>query len=81
MSGVPGAVSGASSVEIQLFHQNPLPASHHTTGLQIITGNYQLTTAHYHQITSIYVAFTIKNAYCYWRFTDKAGLFTADYGR
>ena len=67
--------------EMQLFPQNPLPAPHRPTGLQIITGNYRLTTAHYRQITGIYMTFTIKDIYRYRRFTDNARLFTADYHR
>ena len=63
------------------FPQNPLPAPHRTTGLQIITGNYRLTTTHYRQITGIYMAFTIKDVYRYRRFTDKVGLFTTHYHR
>ena len=69
------------TVEIQLFPQNPLPAPHGTTRLQIFTGSYWLTTAHYRQITGIYMAFNIKDAYGYRQFTDKAGLFTTDYRR
>ena len=37
--------------------------------------------AHYQQITRIYMTFTIKDVYRYQRFTDKTGLFTADYRR
>ena len=67
---------------MQLSLQNPLPGPHHTTtGLQIIIDNYRLTTAHYRQITGIYMVFTIKDVYRYRQFTDKAGLFTADYRR
>ena len=62
-------------LEMQLFPQNPLPAPHRTTGLQIITGNYRLTTARYRQITGIYMVFTI-NVYRYRRFTNKVGVFT-----
>ena len=60
------------------FPQSPLPAPHCTSRLQIITGNYRVTMAHYRQITSIHLAFTVYDAYRYRRFTDKAGLFTAD---
>ena len=42
---------------MQLFPQNPLPAPHRPTGLQIITGNYRLTTAHYRQITDIHMTY------------------------
>ena len=66
---------------MQLFPQNPLPAPHHITELQIITGNYRLTAAHYSQIADIYMTFSIKDVYHYRRFTDKAGLFTAYYRR
>ena len=68
-------------LEMQLFPQTPLPAPHRTTGLQIITGDYRLTMTHCRQITGIYLAFTIKDVYRYWRFPDKAGLFTVDYRR
>ena len=68
-----------SFLEMQLFPQNPLPALHRTTELQIITGNYRLTTAHYRQITGIFMVFTIRDVYRYRRFTDQAGLFTADF--
>ena len=74
-------LADASTLEMQLFLQNALPAPHHTTGLQIITANYRLATAHYQQITGIYMVFTIKDVYRYRQFTDKAGLFTADYRR
>ena len=63
------------------FSQIPLSAPHRTTGLQIITSNYRLTMTNCWQITSIYMVFTIKDIYRYRRFTDKAGLFTADYRR
>ena len=61
------------------FHIYPIP--HRTTRMQIITGDYRLTSAHYRHITGIYMAFTIKNVYCYRRFTDNVSLFTADYRR
>ena len=57
-------------------------APHRTTGLQIITGNYWLTTAHCREITGLYMTLydlAINDVYRYQRFTDKAGLFTADY--
>ena len=68
------------SVEMQLFPRNPLPAPHRATGLQMITGNYRLTTAHYRQISGIHLALTI-NVYHYRQFTDKAALFATDYRR
>ena len=72
---------GGSPVEMQLFPKNPLPAPHRTTSLQIITGHYRLTIAHYRQITSICTAFTIRDVYRYRQFTGKIGLFTANYRR
>ena len=49
-----GALSESLRLKMQLVLQNPLPALHRTTGLEISTGNYRLTTAHYRQITGIY---------------------------
>ena len=66
-------------LEVQLFPKIPLPAPHRTTRTQNITGNYRPTSALYRHITGIYMAFTLKNDYCYQRFTDMIGLFTADY--
>ena len=43
------------------------------------TGLYRQTVTHCGQITSIYMAFTIRDGYRYRRFTDKAGPFTTDY--
>ena len=60
-SYVPGHEGLGSPLEMQLFAQTPLPAPHRTTRLQIITGNYRLTTAHYRQITGIHMTFTINN--------------------
>ena len=61
------------------FSSKPITGTAPHTGLRIITGNCRHTTAHYRQITPIYVAFDIKAVYRYWRFTDKAGLFTTYY--
>ena len=74
-------VSSTILLQMQLFPQNPLPAPHRTTRSQMIAGDYRLTADHYRQINVIYMALTIKDVYYYRRFTDKAVLFTADYGR
>ena len=68
-------------LEMQIFLQNPLPAPHRITGLQIITGNYRLTTAHHLQFPAFMWLSLFNDVYCYRRFTDKAGLFTAEYRR
>ena len=60
--------------------RNPITGSA-PRSMQIITGNYRLTSAYYRHIAGIYMVFTIKNVYCYRRLTDKVGLFTADYRR
>ena len=68
-------------LETHLFPRNSLPAPHCTTRMRIITGNYRPASTHYRQITGIYMGFTIKDVQLYQRFTDKVGLFTADYRR
>ena len=63
-------------IEMPLLPKKPLPSLHRTTKLRITAVSYRLTTAHYWQITGMYVYdFHYKNVNSYQRFTDKAGLF------